>query len=806
MSDDRTIPSFSTRLWSEEVGMADPSANFNAPPVLSYSFGGRTLTTDVNTTLYAPRIEIPPIQDVFASTRQAQTSAVAAFLSSENIASDATASAGQAQTGHAIVLVNGVQPAVIATVASRQGQRSTSFAGAGTAGDPPATGTPIAIGAQITTLKVENTSTSTISNAPFTVGHVFALGHLPSSGAGIDLTLPDGSSIAAQLNVKALHGDGSVRHALVSGVLPTLAASSSQTLSIRRASAAAGTSNVGLPASLPSASVVIGGATYTASCAGVTPDTWFTGPVASDFIFNVPFVGAAGAHPTLTAQFSVRRFSSGQVRIDAVLEHCKAYTSTADIVYDVTLGAGGTTYYSKTGLIHTPAARWKRSFWTGGAPSVHVRHDTAYLIGSRQVPNYDQSVVIPESVLAGYATDLASSKFDPMGFGRFTAYMPTTGGRADIGIMPDSYVATILSMDRRAKAMMLASGDIGGSWTICRRDDSTGPGRGLPLSVINFPYASIVGNPGDCINPATGKNEKLPALTSVTQSVPDSSHQPDVYYLPYLLTGDFFYLEGLHFYATFNHYQDNPYYRDFEKGHVRADQLRGQGWTMRTLAECVAITPEGHPLKAHFQAWYANNIAWYVARYLDATDNQLGIMTNGYTVVYSLNGGTSNGIAPWQDDFFTQAIGHGIELLGNSDARRLMLWKAKFQLGRMLDPAVCVQNACTYSLGVRTTNTTPFFGTLGECFAFTVAADQQQYPCGSPQRLALASYPSLLPGDIDGYPTSESGYPSNYQPALAAAVDSGYPGAATAWAKFISRPTKPNYGVGAQFAVLPRSV
>jgi hypothetical protein len=320
---------------------------------------------------------------------------------------------------------------------------------------------------------------------------------------------------------------------------------------------------------------------------------------------------------------------------------------------------------------------------------------------------------------------------------------------------------------------------------MCRRDDSSGPGRGYPLSVINFPYSSVVGNPGDCYNPATGKNEKLPALTSVTTGVPDSSHQPDIYYLPYLLTGDLFYLEGLHFCATFNTYQDNPYYRDFAKGHFRADQLRGQGWSMRTVAECAAITPDGHYLKPHFTTWYDNNVTWYTTNYIDAPNpayvNQLGIIVNGYSLSYPINGQANTGMAPWMDDFFTQGIGHGVELLGNADAKRLLMWKAKFQIGRMNDPEVCVMNSCSYALGVRSTSTSPFFTTLGECFHWTIDDAQEQYPCGSPQRLSYASSP-CLPGDIDGYPTSESGYPSNYQPALAACVDIGYTGGAQAWA------------------------
>jgi hypothetical protein len=852
MSDDRTIPSFSTRLWSEEVGMADPSANFNAPPVLGYTFGGRTLTTDVNSTLYNQVPQIPALLDVHFTARQAQRVAALAEVSehiaidgvaatgqrgqiaavwvpvdglepqnvaevatgqrqlaallggitSENITTGSTVTTSQGQRGVAQIAINGANPPAVGTASS--GQRQYAAAVVAVNGIQPGSDAPIAIGGEITNFKLENTSTTPLTNTPFSFGQVFVAGHLPAAGANVSLALADNTPLSCQIDVKATHGDGSVRHAIISGIIPQLAASATQTVTIRRAAPAPGLPAVSLPPSLPSATLVIAGATYTATCAGVAPDTWLAGPCASDYVFNVPFTGAGGPHATLMAQFSVRRFSTGQVRVDAVLEHCKAYLSTADITYDVTIVANGATVYSKTGLVHTPAARWKRTFWYGTAPALHIRHNTPYLIASRQIPNYDQSITIPESVLAGYATDLASTRFDPMGFGRFAAYMPTTGGRADIGLMPDSYVATVLSMDKRAKAMMLASADIGGSWPVCRRDDSSGPGRGLPLSVVNFPYSSVVGNPGDCINPATGKNEKLPILSSASQGVPDSSHQPAIYYLPYLLTGDFFYLEGLHFYGTFNHYQDNPYYRDFAKAHVRADQVRGQGWSMRTLAECAAITPEGHPLKSHFQTWYTNNISWFVARYPDGNDNTLGIITNGYALGYTVNGQANTGMAPWMDDFFTQAIGHGIELLGNSEARRLLLWKAKFQLGRLLDPAVCIQDCSTYALGVRTTSTAPFFATLAECFAWTVPAAQQQYPCNSPQRLALT--PGLLPGDIGGYPGSTEGYAADYQPALAVAVDSGYPGGATAWAKFMARPTKPDYGYEPQFAIVPRTV
>jgi hypothetical protein len=850
MSNDPTIPSFSTRLWSEEVGMADPAANFDARPVLAYGFGGRTFVTDVNSTLYAPRDDLPPELTLSVVTRQVQFVAADAAVTSENIVTDASAASMQAQLVAAVFGVDGVDPQLDADVATRQRQHSAlqvtitsenlatnstatsrqaqktqvgialnganpPIAGAvttrqaqyaasvmGIDGKLPGSEDPIPLGSEITTLKIENTAATPVTNAPFYLGHAFASGHLPSAGANVALVQPDGTSVPAQFTVKAKHADGSVRHAILCGVMPSLAASSSQTLSIRRAASPPGLPAVAMPATLPVAQLVIAGATWTASCAGAAYDTWLAGPVASDFIFNVPFVGAAGPHPTLTAQFSVRVFSSGQVRVDATVEHTKAYLSTTDITYDVTLKAGATTYYSKTGLTHTPTGRWKKTFWIGQAPTLHVRHDTAYLIASKLVPNYDQSITFPESELASYDTWLTGGTYEPMKFGRFTPYMPTTGGRSDIGIMPDTHVAAILTMDRRAKAIVLAAGDIAGSWPICRRDDSSGPGRGLPLSTRNFPYACILGNPGDALNPATGKNEKLPDLTTVTQGVVDCAHQPGICYLPYLLSGDYFYLEQLQFFATYDMYFGNPYYREFGKSLVHPDQVRGQAWSMRTIAQAAAITPDDHYLKSHFTTCYADNIAWYVAKYVDGNSNPLGVIED-QALAYNINGGSANGLACWQDDFFTMSIGHGVELLGNSEAKRLLDWKAKFQVGRMLDPAICVQDSCAYSLGVKTTSSAPMFPTLAQCWQFTIPASQAQYPCDSPQRLATAGSP-LLPGDIDGYPDSTVGFAADYQPALAFTVDAGYPGGLTAWNKFQSRPTKPNYGYGAQFAVVPR--
>jgi hypothetical protein len=664
---------------------------------------------------------------------------------------------------------------------------------------PAFTSPAVPVGGVVAPVTLQSTSAMDQANVPFTFGHAFKRGDLAPDCAlvGAIAGKPD---LPLQVNVKATHDDGSVRHAIISGVLPSLPANSLSLMALKRVAPVVDSGKLPLPASLPAETLTIAGVSYTAAPrASDFAYAWLVGSLVTEYIANVPFVDASGnQHPTLTKQFALRVHSGGAVRVDAVTEHCKAYQSTADITYDVTLAANGAIMYSQTGLVHTPAARWKKTFWYGAAPSLHIKHDTVYLIASRAVPNYDQSIKFSESVLENFAAQLAGNKFGPMAFGILTPAMGTTGGRPDIGIMPNTHVAALLSMDKRAKDIMLASADTGGSWAAHRRDDSNGPGRGLPLSVINFPCATILGNYGDCLNYDTGKNEKLPTLTTASQGIFDTAHQPGLHYLPYLLTGDFFYLESLQFWCAYNLYSSNPGYRNSYQGWITPDQVRGQGWSLRTLGECAYITPDDHPAKQSYAYWLETNLSKYNATYTDANDNQLGILT-GAAMAY--NNGL--GMAPWQDDFFTQSLSHVVELSNFDSAKRLLKWKSKFPMDRMLAPNTCIQNACINPLNIRPTITSPYYPTLGDCMKATVSPAQLAYACNSPERLALTGSKA---GDIDGYPSSTDGYPANYQPALAAAVDSGYVDGLKAWSMFAARPTKPDYSTGAQFAIVPRLV
>jgi hypothetical protein len=60
---------------------------------------------------------------------------------------------------------------------------------------------------------------------------------------------------------------------------------------------------------------------------------------------------------------------------------------------------------------------------------------------------------------------------------------------------------------------------------------------------------------------------------------------------------------------------------------VKSDQVRGQAWTLRTLAEAAYITPDNDPQKANFTAMVNNNIDWYERTYTNnASANKLGAL------------------------------------------------------------------------------------------------------------------------------------------------------------------------------------
>ncbi|QPI53528.1 hypothetical protein IV454_31140 [Massilia antarctica] len=682
-----------------------------------------------------------------------------------------------------------------------------------------------------------NKSTFPQYNVPLTFGQVFAPGAFPAASGLVGVYA--GAQLPLQVNIKARHADGSVRHAVITAVLPLMAAGQNGTLALNAAAAPAPAGATG-PGSLlasgfdSTVKLTVAGQLYAASAAQLLQSTayqtWLSGPMVNEWQVSAPFKSAAGVnHPHLSARFAIRSYSgvNGKVRVDVTIENNWAYEpDPKNVTYDAEVLINGKSIYNIAALNHYHHARWRKVFWPGLEPAVHIKHDIAYLIASQAVPNYDRSLTIAPAALTAMKASWDAAKPGPMGMAMVDKYMPATGGRPDIGLNHAWGAMYLLSMDERAKEVTVGLSDLSGSWPMHYRDRNTGQ----PVSIADYPYVRDIRISSDSYNRTTGKWEDLPACTTVGQCAtpytPDTAHHPSFSYLPYLVTGDTYHLDELNFWANWNLINQNPGYRKFATGLVKSHQVRGQAWALRSLTQAAYIAPDDHPMKAYFSKIIDNNVDWYTATFVTANSNQLGFIDNsGFAAVaYPGPGGPKTGMAPWQDDFFTASVGQAYEL-GFTKVKPLLDWKARFPVGRMTAPGYCWVDAAVYALSVRATETSPYFTTFGQAWQATfrganntdlVNSTGKRYidqPCGSQlqadwrTQLDKDNKSNRMPwlaGEMTGYASSAEGFPSNMQPALAMAAGTGIPNARAAWDVFAKRSVKPDYTQRPQFAIVPR--
>lgn len=683
----------------------------------------------------------------------------------------------------------------------------------GPIGDLPDVSQPvITTGSTITDISIwgaQQAGTAT-DDVPVTFGQVFAPGHIPG-GEAVAVVDSSGVSLPSQMDVKARHPDGSVRHAILTTRAPTVHGQASTDLDLVRVASGtttgSGPSLADLAASGFDATVEIseGGQLWSASAAALlaaasNPQVWLSGPLVREWVVSGPLVNASGSeHALLHVRFNVRAYAGlDRVRVSVTVENTWSYADNPrNVTYDLSVKVDGNSVLEAPGVTHYHHARWRRVFWSGSAPSVHVAHDRDYLIASGVVPNYDRSLDIGEPSLEALGSAWTADAAGLMRTGALIPdHMSTAGAQAGIGPLPRWGALYLLTMDSRAKRVTLGNAEQAGTWSNHYRYQPTD----RPLTVRDKPYATLLGGRGDSRNPSTGEYEAFPDCVDCrTPYDPDSAHQPSLAYLPYLVTGDHYYLEELQFWTNYNMIQANPNYREGDRGLQYWDQPRGVAWTMRTLAQAAYILPDGDPMKNLFAEVLENNRVYFVENYVNGTHpdaNPLGWM--GRTQDQGTN------YKSWMDDFITWAAGHIVEL-GFEQWRELAEWKARFPVGRMTAPGYCWIVGAPYIFPVRPDPGAPVFE------SFAAAYDEltrEFYPgivgdaCNSQ---AMADALGVEVGEMVGHAQSATGYPSNLQPALAVAADLGVANSANAWSVFSARSVKPdNYNMSPQFAVVPR--
>ena len=643
-----------------------------------------------------------------------------------------------------------------------------------------------------------------------------------------------GQTIPTQVNPKATWNDGSLRHAVITVRLPQVPDSSGTRVSLV---ATGGSGGSGQAISINDLlatdfsgkiSFKMQGQSYDADARtllrqavqgggcpqwGDTCKRWLSGPLASEWIVGGPVSGGGNTAPHLAVYFHIRAYGNGQgqitrARVDTVIENDWAYVSDPhDLHYNADLQVGAQTYPVK-GLTHYNHARWHHVLWWHGNPHVYAALDTNYLQATHAISNYAD--VTPSNSFLNSVT----KHFPPMSNGDQTAHMGQTGAQASIGPLPRWSSTYAVSGDYRAFEWMLANDSAVGSYGFHYRDQQTG----RPLTIADHPDVTLANYSWAKKSGSKQLHEDLLAACTSACQTPyrfNIAHQPSIGYLPYLVTGDYYYLEEMQFAASYDELWANESYRQHAKGILRhaESQVRGQAWALREISDAAFATPDSDPMKSYFTGLMKNILSDYNHYYVGTGVTPIHTLIGKGAFVYSKNGASKVALAPWQADFFTWAVGHAAEQ-EMPGAKSFLDWLASFQIGRMTNwvneptTGFCWLEASAYTLQLRDSRNSPIYGDMSEAY-------KANFPqlvgtrCNSSDmilRLNNNSNTQYKAGYMVGYPFSPTGFPANLQIGLAMAVDSGDSSGAKAWQLFESRSDKPDYSNDPNFAVEPRSV
>ena len=329
-----------------------------------------------------------------------------------------------------------------------------------------------------------------------------------------------------------------------------------------------------------------------------------------------------------------------------------------------------------------------------GCPArADVAHDLAYLSASGAVPNYDRSITIPPRTLDAMAADWAkSAETDIMGSGSLTKYMPTTGGREEIGPYPNWTVQYLLSMDPRAKQVVLGNGDLAGSWPIHLRNAKTQ----RILTLDERPKFWLNGyRADDQERPLWQADRKTPPPQRMADGKehpyylsPDVAHMGSFAHVPYLVTGDFYYLEEAYFWGNYALLAQWPVPRQDSRG-IMSDQIRGNAWGLRNIADAGFIAPDGDPEAKYFEEKIHNNLAEMTARmYSPPEYNKLGFWGIRSVPDARIQDAANPQwmiTAPWEHDYLIWSLHHLTEL-GYAGAARPRDFELRWRVGAFLHP------------------------------------------------------------------------------------------------------------------------
>ena len=269
-------------------------------------------------------------------------------------------------------------------------------------------------------------------------------------------------------------------------------------------------------------------------------------------------------------------------------------------------------------------AHYRYSRWRWQSTPRPVTVTPAALIAAGLVPKYSASVS------QGLSPSQSPSTYTPMGLAGQSEFMASGGGGAEIGPVTRHQADYLINQSPTSLASMMAQAEAAGTWGWHFRDKNTN----APLNGITYPKASM--DPSGSPTPyfpfpwsLNNDNDPPPLGTRLRTLQWDSAHQPALNYVPFLLTGDPYYLEGLQFQVGANMF-DLAWVNSGRHSHNSYGAIRAHAWSLRTDASAVLATPDTVPNwllpKSYYTTWLEDNRQWCLDTFVNGTGTQRTII------------------------------------------------------------------------------------------------------------------------------------------------------------------------------------
>jgi len=400
--------------------------------------------------------------------------------------------------------------------------------------------------------------------------------------------------------------------------------------------------------------------------------------------------------------------------VENVLDMAGATTAT----YDAAITVVGRRVFAKSAVEHYYLTRWRKVFEVGATPMSAVRLNLTPFHQARALPPF-------LAMITNVVTAAKGPRYDILREGALDANMPAHGGRQELAPYPDWTARYLVHQDPTQRAMVMANGDLSGSWPIHVREAESSVNSGLGserlVSVDQRPTLWLDGRAaGNRVDHLKGSpmpvREYGTAIPGPGQSplIPDNAHQPSLAYVPYLVTGDRYYAEEMAFWA--NYAMLRTYKRD-ARGLLTNNEVRGIGWALRNLADAAAYYPEASPVRAYLRQKVLNNL-----QALDDYANAQDPAANPFRILWL--GKRPDGpqfISMWEQNYLAYGIDraskHGF---AGGLAHRDAIARLQLRLFTS-DPDYPRAGAAPYVLGVGTPNRSGFdyYKTMAEIWKAT---------------------------------------------------------------------------------------